>query len=218
MSDAADSPIWSRSSEVLCSYSSRANDSCCLQVPYPTEPSSTTILIAMCLQISTKTWARDFLLIKLSSPPSCSHKAVCRIYMKIHVFALVQPQISRAKMYSRIKEIWWRQKPNDPCNHFPSCFSSLVTVLGRSICITYHLIFEIALEIWKGDAKVFSVNLNGFYILFQEIREPWAVWMFSSHSLKDSFLKAEGIHFPSCVPIPRVVPNLLLPFLGKREI
>lgn len=97
MSDAADSPVWSRSSDVLCSYSSRANDSHCLQVPYPTEPGSTTVLPAVCLQISTKTEARDFLLIKLSSPTSRSHKTVCCVYMHVHVFALVQPQISRGE-------------------------------------------------------------------------------------------------------------------------
>lgn len=42
--------------------------------------------------------------------------------------------------------------------------------------------------------------------------------MFSPHSIMHLFVKADGIHFTSCVPIPRVVPNLMLPFVGKGKI
>lgn len=34
-------------------------------------------------------------------------------------------------------------------------------------------------------------------------------------SINNLFLKAEGRQFPRSVPIPRVIPTLLLPFLGK---
>lgn len=93
-----------------------------------------------------------------------------------------------------------------------------MAVLGRLVCTAYYLTFEIALEIWKGNVKVFSDNLNGFYSLFLEIRVPWAVWVFCPYSINHLFLKAEGIQFPRCVLIPRVVPTLLLPFLGKGKI
>lgn len=91
MSDTADSPIWSRSSDLLCSYSSRAM----------------THAVCKCLSHwacqHQSVWrfplklGRDFLLIKLSSPTYCSHKPLCCTYMKICVFAVVQPQINTGK-------------------------------------------------------------------------------------------------------------------------
>lgn len=138
--------------------------------------------------------------------------------MKIHVFAVDQPQISTGKCVLE-------------SNKYDKGKILLIHVIISPVAFPFtsgsprktglHCLLPylwIALEIWKGNVKVFSDNLNGFYSLFLEIRVPWAVWMFCPYSINHLFLKAEGIQFPRCVLIPRVVPTLLLPFLGKGKI
>lgn len=122
MSDAADSPIWSGSSDLLCSYSSRANDSCCLEMPYPTEPGRIRILLTFFSADFYYNLGRDFLpdqaeLTNILQPQCnmlCSHEKPC---------ICISPATNqKRRMYSRIKQIPLRKPPLIHVIIFPASF------------------------------------------------------------------------------------------------
>lgn len=118
--------------------------------------------IPLCLAVPGFCWqcvcrflGRDFLLIKLSSPTCCSHKAACPLYVKTH--ALIQPQMSRGEC---ILESNKYDKGKTLLIHLiisPAAFPFPGDSPGNVNLRYCHLIFEIALEIQKRSARVFSV-------------------------------------------------------------